>query len=174
MSAQVPMNQPHFIAMAEPPALPAITQDVLPGEGSTPGKYTLRGPAVIFDTWKPRRHRIATLKAGTPLVLLSGVSEVSKPDLVAVTSPVPELQLNPGDSLLRYTWRGEGNADFWAKGRFYRDLNGEFVTEADGSGCQSQCKARVVESGLKVWWFRVRLMDHRIGWTNAADGFNPN
>jgi hypothetical protein len=35
----------------------------------------------------------------------------------STTLPIPELQLRPGDSLLRYTYYEEGKADFWAKGR---------------------------------------------------------
>lgn len=160
--------------MAKPPSLPAIAQDVLPGEGWAPGTYKLRGQAVIFDTWRPLRRRLTVLDAGTLVTMLSGLCEVNKPDLVTITSPIPELQLNPGDSLLRYTYYGEGNADFWAKGRWYSNADGAFITEAEGTGCQSQCKARVTEPGRKVWWFRVRLTDHRVGWTDAADSLNPN
>ena len=108
------------------------------------------------------------------MTLLSGLCEVSKPDLITVTSPIPELQLNRGDSLLRYTDYGEGNADFWVDGRWYGDADGAFITEAEGTGCQSQCKARVTEPGRKKWWFRVRLADRRVGWTDAAESLNPN
>jgi hypothetical protein len=160
--------------MERPPSLPVITQDVLPGEGWAPGTYKLHGQATVFDTWKPARHRIAVLEAGTPVALLSGLSEVSKPDLVIVTSPVPELRLNLGDSLLRYTYRGEGAADLWAKGRWYSNVDAAFITNLDGTGCGSKCSAHEVEPGRKAWWFRVQLADHRIGWTSAFDSLNPN
>ena len=160
--------------MAKPPSLPAIAQDVLPGEGWVPGTYNLRGQAVIFDTWRATRHRLAALGAGTTVTLLSGLCEVSKPDLITVTSAISELLLNPGDSLLRYTEYGEGNADFWVNGRWYSDADGAFIREAEGAGCQSLCKARVTEPGRKKWWFRVRLGDRRVGWTDAAESLNPN
>jgi hypothetical protein len=171
MAAQTPKPG---MAMAIPPSLPAITPDVLPGEGWLPGMHKLRGAAMVFDTWKPLRRRIAVLEDGTPVIVLSGLSEVSKPDLITVTSPLPELQLKPGDSLLRYISRGEGYGDFWAKGRWYNALDGSFVTEADGTGCQSHCKARVTEPGRQTWWFRVRLTDQRTGWTEALNMLNPN
>ena len=60
----------------------------------------LRGQAVVFDTWKPLRRRLAVLRAETRVTILSGLSEVSKPDVITVTAPIPELQLNPGDSLV--------------------------------------------------------------------------
>jgi hypothetical protein len=168
-SAQVPATRASSVIMPRPPSLPAIVQNILPGEGWVPGTYKLHGQAIIFDTWKSSRRRIAVLESGARIAILSGLSEVIKPDLITVTSPIPELQLNPGDNLLRYTNRGEGNADFWAGGRWYRDLDGSFVTEVDGTGCQSQCKAHVAESGRKTWWFRIRLADGRLGWTDAAN-----
>jgi hypothetical protein len=160
--------------MPKPPLLPAVAQDLLPGEGWRLGAYKLRGQAVIFDTWKPHRRQLAVLDAGTPVTMLSGLCEVSKPDLVTATAPIPELQLNPGDNFLRYTYHGEGFADFWAKGRWYSDIDGAFIREVEGTGCQSECKARVTEPGRKTWWFRVRLIDRRIGWTDAVDSLNPN
>lgn len=44
--------------------------------------------------------------------MLSALGEVSKPDVITVTSPVPDLNLSFGEKLLRYTYRGEGYADF--------------------------------------------------------------
>ena len=160
--------------MVQPPSLPVVTKNILPGEGWALGTYRLRRQAVVFDTWKPLRRRIALLQTGTLVSMLSGLSEVSKPDVITVTSPIPDLHLNPGDNLLRYTYRGEGFADFWAKGRWYSNIDGGFVANADGSGCQSNCKARVVESGRKSWWFRVRLPDGRTGWTDALESLNQN
>ena len=161
--------------MPEPPSLPLFTYDVLPGEGLAPGTYGLNVPASIFSDWAPRRIvLIAELKAGTSVTLLTGACEVDSPDLITVTMPLPELQLNPGDTFLRCTYRGESKADFWAKGRWYTNADGAFITEADGSGCQSQCKAHETGRGRRKWWFRLRLVDGRIGWTYANESLDPN
>jgi len=162
------------VVMTKPPALPAIAQNVLPGEGWAAGTYRLHGPARIFDSWKRQRRQIAILKAGARFTLLSGLCEVSRPDLIVVTAAIPELQLEPGEQILRFTYLGEGNADFWAKGRWYAAGDLGFVRNADGSGCQGLCKAKEVEAGRNEWWFRVRLSDGRVGWTDAADSVNPN
>ena len=172
--AQAPIKHAEFVVMAKPPSLPTISEDMLPGEGWLPGSHKLRGQTVIFDTWRSSRRRLAVLNAGTPVTLLSGLCDVSRPDIVTVTSPIPKFQLYPGDSLLRYTYRGEGFADFWVKGRWYGNADGAFITEADGTGCQSHCKARVTEPGRKIWWFCVRLTDDRVGWTDAVDSLTPN
>ena len=110
-------------AMAAPPSLPVITKDVLLGEECVAGMYRAREKVAVFDTWEQRRHRVKTLMPGESITLLSGISEVRKPDLVLIMSAIPELGLNVGDRLLRYTERGEGNADFWAHGQWYPDAD---------------------------------------------------
>jgi hypothetical protein len=160
--------------MAKPPGLPATTDDTLPGEGWSPGTYALKGGATVFDTWKSRRHPIATLPAGTPVTLLSGLSQVTKPDVITVNRPVPVLKLKPGDTLLRYTDRGEGFADCWANGRWFVSADLSFITNADRTACQPECKAAEVKPGQKKWWFQLRLSDGRMGWTEAFDSVNPN
>lgn len=172
---QGPMTPPtEPVVMTQPPALPMVVQPALPGEGWVPGTYQLRGSVVVFDTWKSERHRIARLAAGTSVTLVSGLNQITKPDLIVLTSPVVELGIHPGDTLLRYTERGEGSADVWAKGWWYPDADLGWVKNTDGSGCQSACKAQEREHGQRVWWFQVRLADGRLGWSNAMESLNPN
>jgi hypothetical protein len=106
------------------------------------------------------------------VTIVSGLDLVEKPDSIVVTSPIPTLGLNVGDTILRYTQRGEGHADFWAKGRWYTNGDLGWVKNADGSGCQGTCKAQEKEAGHSMWWFKVRLADGRTGWTNSLD--SPN
>jgi hypothetical protein len=127
-----------------------------------------------IDTWQPPRHVIEELAAGTKVTLLSGLNQIDKPDVLEVAAPVREIGLNPGDTLLRDIYRGEGNADFWAKGYWYTNGDLGWVQNADGSGCQGQCKGHEIEVGQAEWWFQVRLADGRVGWTDAADSVNPN
>jgi len=157
------------IDMPHSPSPPVLRHDVLPGEGWSLGIWKLSGPAPIFDSWMEGGQQIARLSVGDEVTALEGLSVVTKPDVIVVTSTIQDMQLVAGDTMLRYTYLGEGNADFWANGRWYSNFDGSFVRESDGSGCQSHCKARVVEPGEKVWWFRVRIPDGRIGWTNARN-----
>src|ERR1035441_3293955 len=92
MCAQVLTLDARVVVMAEPPSLPAVTQDVLPGEGWVPGVHRLRGQAEVFDTWKPLRRRLAVLQAGTRVTVLSGLSEVSKTDVIRSEEHTSELQ----------------------------------------------------------------------------------
>ena len=140
VSASLQASDARQVATAEPPLLPAVTKDVLPGEGWIVGTYKLRAQAKVFNTWKAGRRQIATAVSGATFALLSGLSEVSKPDLITVTGPIPELGLNPGDKLLRFTARGEGNTDFWANGYWRTSADFGFVKNADRAGVNPRVK----------------------------------
>ena len=75
-------------------------------------------------------------------MVLSGLSEVIKPDRVAITQPVAAMGLRAGDTLVRYTEHGEGFADFWAGGHWYRSIDGSFIAEPDEA---------VVKRAVKDW-----------------------
>jgi len=176
LETEAPSQAAHVeeIEMAQPPALPLIVENILPGEGWVPGTWKAKGSALIYNAWTHGRHRMTVLHRGERFTLLSGLCVVNRPDVITVTATIPRMRLNPGDSFLRYMHRGEGWADFWAKGRWYSDFDGSFVTNANGTGCRHSYKARETKPGRRAWWLNVRLSDGRAGWTDALDNLNPN
>jgi hypothetical protein len=91
------------------------------------------------------------------------------PDVVTITAPMPAFSLNAGDSIFRYTYYGEGFADFWIKGRWYPMLDGSFITELEGNnGCSKNCSGKVTKAGRFEQWRQIRLLDGRVGWFRAA------
>jgi len=89
-----------------------------------------------------------------------------------VLADIPQLGLHPGDIILRYMYRGEGFADIWAGGKWYREYDCSFVTEKDGAGCGTNCAARVASEGNKSWWVQVKTADGTTGWTYAKGHFD--
>jgi hypothetical protein len=90
---------------------------------------------------------------------------VSKPDRIQVTKFIKNMNLVPGDAILRYAYFGEGEADLWAKGCWYGRTDASFVREFDGTGCQgNSCYAKVTKKGARAWWLRVMLTDGSMGW----------
>jgi hypothetical protein len=58
------------------------------------------------------RKQIARLSVGDEVTALEGLRVVTKPDIIVATSSIEDMHLDAGDTLLRYTYSGEGNADF--------------------------------------------------------------
>lgn len=147
------------IAMATPPMLPATAE-----ENWTVKRFRLDRRTTICDSWTVKRRKIGDLMPGAIVSGLLKLSVVYKPDIVTITAPMPQFGLNVGDTILRYTYEGEGFADFWIKGRWYKQLDGSFLTEQDGNGCSKNCSGKVTQLGQKEEWSRVRLQDGRDAW----------
>ena len=102
--------------------------------------------------------------------MLEDVIVVDAPDIVRVTEPIAPLKLKEGDTILRYSRLGEGSADLWAEGCWYEDADAGFITEPDGGGCGgSSCSAKVTKMGRQTWWFRIKLPNGKVGWTQSQN-----
>jgi hypothetical protein len=141
------------------PPLPATSE-----ENWTVKRFKLDHSTSIYDSWTAKRKEIGKLVRGAVVSGLLKLSVVYEPDIVSITAPMPRLGLNVGDTILRYTYGGEGFADFWIKGRWYKDLDGSFITEQDGNGCSKNCSGKVTKPGRKEEWSHVRLQDGRDAW----------
>lgn len=147
------------LPMPAPPALPATAE-----ENWTVERYKLDRRTTIYDTWMEKRSKIGDLPRGTIVSGSLKLSVVYKPDIITITAAMPQFGLNVGDTIMRYTYEGEGFADFWIKGRWYKQLDGSFLTEQDGNGCSKNCSGKVTQIGKKEEWSRIRLQDGRQAW----------
>lgn len=145
--------------MPQQPALPATSE-----ENWTVKRFKLQHATSIYDTWTTKRKKIAQLPPRAVVSGLRKLSVVYEPDVVTITAAMPQLALSAGDTILRYTYEGEGFADFWIKGRWYKEFDGSFITEQDGNGCSKKCSGEVTKPGRKEEWSNVRLSDGRVGW----------
>ena len=112
------------------------------------------------------------LKKGEVVAGLTGLHITYEPDRIRVLKPIPELRLEPGDTIFRYMYRGEGFADIWVKGQWKKEYDCSFITEKDGSGCMRDCSAKVVSEGRKDWWVRLKTARGPIGWAKADGQFD--
>ena len=153
------------IATPNPPKLPMTRASGREYAASTNPVLVLQ-LAGIADTWKTTRREIGSVPAGTMVQVLEDLIVVDAPDIVRVTESIGGLNLKEGDTILRFARLGEGWADLWAAGCWYKAANAGFIVEPDGAGCGgSDCAARVTKMGGQMWWFRIKLPNGKTGWT---------
>jgi hypothetical protein len=154
-------------ALQPAPRLPFLDWNACPFEGCTYGEWTAAASVEVFDTWKPSRRRIATIPTDAVVTGVSGVVITSKPGVIRLNEDLPQDDLRRGDTILTYTYRGEGFSAVWFKGRFYRGYDITFAKWPDGSGCLgNDCAGKYVDLGEKVWWAKVKMKSGVIGWVN--------
>jgi len=166
--AQAPAEKP----AAKEPSLPVINEGVCPGEGCSFRKWIVNRDSTIYSSWKEDRKPLAALKKGQVVTGQTGVHITYAPDRIQVTNPIPDLQLQPGDIILRYMSGGEGAADIWVKGQWQHMYDCSFVTEMDGSGCIRECFAKVIANGKSDWWAQVKTAQGTVGWARYDAQFD--
>src|SRR5712692_6161651 len=145
--------------MPQPPALPATSE-----QNWIVKRFKIEHTTSIYETWMTKRQKVGELQRGTIVHGLAKLSVVYEPDVVTITAAMPQLALKVSDTIFRYSYQGEGFADFWIKGRWYKEFDGSFITEQDGNGCSKKCSGEVRKVGRKEEWSHVRLQDGRDAW----------
>ncbi len=158
-------------AVSEPP-LPVIDYKACPFEGCTFGKWIVTRDSRIFSTWREPRTTIAILRKGEIVIGLTGVHITYEPDHVRIMSEIPALGVGPGDTVLRYMYRGEGFCDLWIKGLWHRDYDCTFIAEKSIGGCLRDCSAQVTSNGRKDWWVRLKTPQEQVGWARVDNQFD--
>jgi hypothetical protein len=149
------------------PNLPFFDWNACPFEGCSYREWTAEAAVDVFDTWKTNRTSIATLTAKAVVTGISGVVITNKPGVIRMDRDAPQNDLRRGDTILTYTYLGEGFSVVWFKGKFYREYDITFAKWPDGSGCGgTHCAATYVDLGEKVWWAKVKLRSGVVGWVN--------
>ena len=148
-----------------------IDLNACPFEGCIFREWKVIKSSTVYSSWGDSRILIGKLKVGEHVVGLTGVHVTLTPDRVLVKHSIPDLGLNPGDVILRYMYLGEGHANIWVKGSWYKNEDCTFITEKNRSGCLRDCSAIVTQVGVKEWWVKVKLKDGRIGWVLSSGNF---
>jgi hypothetical protein len=139
-------------------------------EGCNYAQWTGAEAVEVFDTCKPSRKRIARLSPKTVVTGVSGVVITYKPGIVRLNQDLPEDNLQCGDTILTYTYHGEGFSAGWFKGRFYREYDTTFAKWPGRSGCLgTDCAGTYVNLGEKDWWAQVKMSSGVVGWVNMNE-----
>jgi hypothetical protein len=152
------------------PALPFVDLKACPFEGCVYRQWTARKPVAVYDTWKQERRQVAQIATGDKVIGMTGLVITFKPGLIRMDRDLPEQGLKRGDTILTYSYRGEGFSAVWFKGHYDPEFDISFAKRPDGTGCGGEhCAAAYVDLGNKAWWAQVKLASGQIGWVTMDD-----
>lgn len=103
---------------AAPPKLPFLDWGACPFEGCTYHRWTARKQLNVYDTWEASRRRIAQLSKGETVVGFTGLVITFRPGVIRMDRDFPGQNLKRGETILSYTYRGEGFSAVWFSGRY--------------------------------------------------------
>jgi hypothetical protein len=149
------------------PALPFYDWKACPFEGCSYGQWIAQKRTVVYNTWRRDRQQIAQLASGDSVLGVTGVVITFRPGVIRMDRDLPEYKLNRGETILTYTYRGEGFSAVWFKGQYYSEFDISFAKRQDRQGCGgADCAAAYVDLGKKVWWAEVKLKSGLSGRVN--------
>jgi hypothetical protein len=158
------------LSAQSPPALPFLDSGACPFEGCSYREWTARKPVTVYDTWKDTRKVISRVRAGDKVTGLTGVVVTFRPGVVRLDRDLPE-HLRKGDTILTYSYRGEGFSAVWVNGKYESEFDISFTKWPDGTGCGgAHCAATYLDLGKKEWWAQVRLKSGLTGWVAMNGG----
>lgn len=156
------------------PALPYVDKGACPFEGCRYGAWTARKDMPVYDTWQEGRKQAGTVAKGNKVTALGGIVVTFKPGVIHMDRDLPEKNLRRGDTILTYTYLGEGVSKAWVNGRFYEALDISFTKWPNGMGCGgAHCAATYLDLGTKEWWAELKLPTGATVWVamdNASMG----
>lgn len=142
-----------------------------------PVKVKIAKTESIYSTWEDNRVAVGALNVGDDVTVWSGTNVTREPDKAQVLQPsqpdgdTPALK--PGDEILSYGLRGNGDYISWAKGKRFEEYY-EFEGDSKG-GCgfadKSQCTFALVKRGIQEWWVKVKTGTGLTGWVLAGKHF---
>jgi hypothetical protein len=101
---------------------------------------------------------------------LGGLVITYRPGLIHIDRDIPEAHLKQGDTILTYTFLGEGYSQVWINGFFHDEYDISFTKWPDGTGCgNAHCAATYVDLGKKAWWAELQLASGATAWVNMEN-----
>lgn len=140
-----------------------VRSGACPFECCVYGQWEAESRVALVSEPREGASSAGELAPGTSFQADSGFVRISEVALVAVTdtvTPMPDRQLQPGDTLVLLDYVGEGFHNVW--------LDGEFLEVADfWSSATGQPRGEVIGEHQTEWWVHARASNGTEGWFRA-------
>lgn len=157
-------------AKARPPSV-FVDKGACPFECCTYRQWTAVRPVQTFQKPSLRAARLGTIPANTQVLAMTGeVRTVGKKFIVHRVHD----RYKPGDTLMVYTYHGEGVFTVWFDGEFHtEDLGFSPYGGTSGSRCtdRKHCWGELASELKSDWWAQVKLPDGKIAWVHDMENF---
>jgi hypothetical protein len=149
------------------PKLPVVEEMPCLAKGRI--DWPIKRGSPIYSSWQDQRTQIGRVMAREKVTVLGGINIARQPDRILVTNAKPDIDLKPGDIILRYQFLSEGEANIWAKGVWHREYSLWTAIERNGTGCGAKdvCDSKVIEDGIMEVWVQVKTSTGVTGWVLA-------
>ena len=158
-------------AAGERPPKALIDQGACPFECCHYGRWTAKRRIPAFAAAREGAAHVAWIARGTQVEALDGfVRTAGQPFRVRRMHG----DYRAGDTLMVYTYLGEGSFRIWHAGHWRdEDLGFSPYGGSGGTRCadDSRCWGALSAPLRSAWWVRVRLPDARVLWVRGDAGF---
>lgn len=153
------------------PSLPRIDKNACPFECCQFGQWTANKSVPVFSDWQKGRHKLLTISKGEKVTAVTGIHITYEPGHLRALTNMADINVKPGDTILTYMYRGEGDIDSWANGRWLGDQQLDSVVP-----CSQTTKphepACMLDRGKKEWWVLIKTSSGKQGWIQGNHGFD--
>ena len=147
-----------------------VDQGACPFECCQYGPWTATRTTPAFTS--PGAARAAfNIPAGTAVTALTGFVRTVGQPFVVTRQHAP---YESGDTLMVYTYRGEGTFSVWYRGNtLTEDLGFSPYGGTGGKRCtdKAHCWGTLAGELQSDWWAQVRLVNGRTAWVRGSNGF---
>ncbi len=158
-------------ASGEAPAI-LVDQGACPFECCQYGRWITTRATPVYAAPDKSAKQVSNLAAGTVVAALTGQVRTVGQRFVVHRQ---HEKYQPGDTLMVYTYLGEGYFKVWYKGRFFdEDLDFSPSGGTGGERCTdtAYCWGTLAHELKSAWWVQIRLADGSLGWVDGFSNFD--
>jgi hypothetical protein len=155
------------------PELPRIDKNACPFECCQFGNWKTTKNVQAFSGWeRNHRQKAFQIKKGEKVQAVTGINITYRPGQLRALKSMADIHVKRGDTILTYMYRGEGDIDSWANGRWLGDQQIETDVPCSEAKKAPDLPACLLNRGESEWWILIKTSSGKQGWVWGNQGFD--